>query len=118
MMTITQNEKLHVIKLQYQTSDAWIEAVLNDFNRFFIDHAAAEKKASGMATSMLSHYPDKPALVSAMIDLAIEEMTHFREVVKIMTERGIQLAADSKDDYVNNLRSLMRRGKDEYCVDR
>ncbi len=105
-------------KLRYDTSAAWIEAVLNDFDRFLIDHAAAEKKASGMANSMLSHYPDKPDIVEAMIDLAIEEMTHFREVVKIMTARGLQLAPDTKDQYVIELRNLMRKGTDVYMLDR
>ena len=37
-----------------------------DFDSFLLDHAAAEKKASGMAISMLSHYPDKVELVAAM----------------------------------------------------
>ncbi len=89
-----------------------------DFDRFLIDHAAAEKKASGMAVSMLSHYPDKPEIVNAMVDLAIEEMTHFREVVKLLHQRGLQLGADQKDPYVNNLRKLMRTGTEVYLLDR
>ncbi|VUD68153.1 hypothetical protein TDB9533_04013 [Thalassocella blandensis] len=105
-------------KLRYATSDAWVEAVMNDFDAFLIDHAAAEKKASGMAVSMLSHYPDRPELVKAMIDLSIEEMTHFREVVKIMHERGLILGADKKDHYVLNLRKLQRKGSDVYFLDR
>ena len=104
--------------LRYQTPMAWVEAVLNDFDAFLIDHAAAEKKASGMANSMLSHYPDRPEIVNAMIDLAIEEMTHFREVVKIMQARGVILGPDAKDHYVLALRNLMRKGSDVYMLDR
>lgn len=107
-----------MISLKFATPHAWIEAVMTDFDAFLIDHAAAEKKASGMAVSMLSHYPDKPDIVRAMIDLSIEEMTHFREVVKIMTARGLQLGADTKDAYVNALRKLMRKNSDEYLLDR
>lgn len=106
------------IQLRYTSSTEWLKAVLADFNTFLVDHAACEKKASGMAISMLSHYPDKPELVSAMIDLSIEEMTHFREVVKIMTERDLMLAADTKDEYVNRLRKHMRQGSDVYLLDR
>ena len=105
-------------KLRYATSRAWVEAVMNDFDAFLIDHAAAEKKASGMAVSMLSHYPDRPELVKAMIDLSIEEMTHFREVVKIMHERGLILGADKKDHYVLRMRNLQRKGSDAYFLDR
>lgn len=104
--------------LRFNTTPAWTQAVLDDFDAFLIDHAAAEKKASGMAIAMLSHYPDKPDIVTAMIDLSLEEMTHFREVVKILHQRGLQLAADSKDPYVNALRKHMRSGTEVYLLDR
>jgi tRNA-(ms[2]io[6]A)-hydroxylase len=104
--------------LRFNTSPAWTEAVLADFDAFLIDHAAAEKKASGMAIAMLSHYPDKPEIVTAMIDLSLEEMTHFREVVKILHQRGLRLAADSRDPYVNALREHTRTGKEVYLLDR
>jgi len=107
-----------MIKLRLATHPDWTKKVLEDFDRFLIDHAAAEKKASGMANSMLSHYPDKPELVAAMVDLSIEEMMHFREVVKILYKRGLCLAPDSKDPYVNELRSHMRKGSDVYFLDR
>jgi tRNA-(ms[2]io[6]A)-hydroxylase len=104
--------------LKYSTPQAWIDAVLSDFDAFLIDHAAAEKKASGMAISMLSHYPDKTQLVEAMSELAIEEMVHFRDVVKLIHQRGLILAADTKDDYINAFRQLMRKGTDVYFLDR
>lgn len=85
---------------------------------FLPDHAAAEKKASSMALTMVAHYPDKPELVSAMIDLALEELSHFRAVVKLMHERGLSLLPDEKDAYVNAMRSHLRDGKDFYFLDR
>ncbi len=105
-------------KLRFDTPSAWAAAVLADFDSFLIDHAAAEKKASGMAISMLSHYPDRIKLVNAMVDLSIEEMNHFREVVKIMHKRNLILGSDQKDPYVNDFRKAFRRGKDEYFLDR
>lgn len=104
--------------LRFATSTDWTDAVLADFDAFLLDHAAAEKKASGMAMSMLSHYPDKTDIVEAMMALAIEELTHFREVVKLMHRRGLTLGADSKDPYVNALRLHMRKGTDVYLLDR
>lgn len=91
---------------------------MDDFDTFLIDHAAAEKKASGMAMSMLSHYPDKERLVKAMIDLSIEEMTHFRKVVKLLYQRGLTPGADTKDPYVNEFRKSFRKGGDVYMLDR
>jgi tRNA-(ms[2]io[6]A)-hydroxylase len=91
---------------------------MDNFDGFLLDHAAAEKKASGMALSMVSHYPDRPRLVTAMTDLAVEEMVHFREVVKIIQNRGLTLAADAKDPYVNRIRGLIRQGSEVYLLDR
>ena len=107
-----------MLTLRYATPETWTETVLNDFDHFLLDHAAAEKKASGMAISMLSHYPDRPQIVKAMIDLAIEEMTHFRDVVKLMYQRGLILEPDQKDDYINLLRGAQRRDSEEYLLDR
>lgn len=76
------------------------------------------KKASGMAMSMLSHYPDREKLVKAMIDLSIEEMTHFRKVIKILYQRGLQPGVDAKDEYVNEFRKVFRKGTEVYMLDR
>jgi tRNA-(ms[2]io[6]A)-hydroxylase len=89
-----------------------------DFDSFLLDHAAAEKKASGMAISMLSHYPDRIELVAAMADLAVEELTHYREVVKWIHQRGLVTAADQKDPYVLAFRESIRKGREEYLLDR
>jgi tRNA-(ms[2]io[6]A)-hydroxylase len=104
--------------LRYATPADWTETVLGDFDSFLLDHAAAEKKASGMAISMLSHYPDRTDLVAAMADLAIEELTHYREVVKWIHQRGLVTAADQKDPYVVAFRESIRQGKEVYLLDR
>lgn len=109
---------MSIITLGYATPQSWVDTVLADFDCFLLDHAAAEKKASGMAVSMLSHYPDKLELVTAMTDLAIEEMTHFREVIKIIHQRGNIAGKDEKDPYVIAFRKAFRRGKEEYFLDR
>ncbi len=104
--------------LRYATPDAWTSAVMANFDSFLLDHAAAEKKASGMAISMLSHYPDKVELVAAMADLAVEELTHYREVVKWIHRRGLVTTADEKDPYVLAFRDCIRQGREAYLLDR
>ncbi len=106
------------LPLRYATSTDWTAAVMADFDSFMLDHAAAEKKASGMAISMLSHYPDRVELVAAMADLAVEELTHYREVVKWIHRRGLLTGADRKDPYVVEFRAAIRRGRQEYLLDR
>ena len=107
-----------MITLKYKTPDAWAECIVAALDVFLPDHAAAEKKASSMAMTMVSHYPDKHELVAAMTDLALEELAHFRAVVRIMQERGLTLQPDEKDPYVNALRRYCRQGSEEYLLDR
>jgi tRNA-(ms[2]io[6]A)-hydroxylase len=71
-----------------------------------------------MAISMLSHYPDKVELVAAMADLAIEELTHYREVVRWLHRRGLLTSADEKDPYVIEFRKSIRNGTEAYLLDR
>lgn len=108
----------NLFNLRAKTPHTWVEAVLSHFDQFLNDHAQAEKKASGMAMSMVSHYPDKPDIVKAMIDLAIEELAHFREVIKLMHSQQQYLGRDEKDPYVNALRKAMRDGTEHYLLDR
>lgn len=107
-----------MIKLKFKTSASWAEGIANAIEVFLPDHAAAEKKASSMAMTMVAHYPDKPELVDAMIDLALEELSHFRSVVKMMHQRGLTLLPDEKDPYVNALRRNCRQGDAIYLMDR
>ena len=102
-----------MFELKYQTPFEWTEAVLADFDAFLQDHAAAEKKAAGMAMAMLSHYPDRQTLVRAMADLAIEEMIHFKQVVKLLQARDVHLSKDEKDPYIKQVRALFRNGPPE-----
>ena len=100
------------------SSPDWVDTVLGNFDEFLLDHAANERKASSMAMSMVAHYPDKTYLLEAMVDLALEELNHFRQVVKWVNKRKLILAPDEKDPYVNQLRKHIRRGTEHYFLDR
>ena len=67
---------------------------------------------------MLSHYPDRAELVSAMVDLAREELQHFSEVYRHMAARGLILGPDGKDPYVHRLSQQYRKGSEAYFLDR
>jgi tRNA-(ms[2]io[6]A)-hydroxylase len=101
-----------------KTQYPWVEVVLADFNTFLSDHASAEKKASGMALSMASHYPDRPDILIAMTDLAIEELAHYKQVINLILKRGLIPQSDRKDTYVAELNGKARKGRDEFLLDR
>jgi tRNA-(ms[2]io[6]A)-hydroxylase len=100
------------------TPAAWVDAVRGDFDAFLRDHAACERKASATAMTLASHYRDKEALVTAMVDLACEELHHFRKVYACIVARGGRLGDDTKDRYVRELLSLVRRAPETYLLDR
>jgi tRNA-(ms[2]io[6]A)-hydroxylase len=100
------------------TSAGWLDTVRADVDAFLVDHAACERKASAAAMTLASHYRDKEPLVSAMVDLACEELGHFRRVYERIVQRGGRLGADSKDRYVGRMADLVRRGPDVYLLDR
>ncbi len=104
--------------LLVQTSVDWVNTVIQDMDTFLLDHAACERKASSMAMSMICHYPDRAQLVAAMTDLALEEMQHFRQVMRLILKRGLVLPPDTKDMYVIGLRDTMRKGREEFFLDR
>lgn len=106
------------MRLRVKTSPDWIKVVLSDFDHFLIDHALCERKASALAMSLVAHYPDKTELVSAMVELAIEELEHFQQVFSLIKARNLCLGSDEKDDYVNRLRAFVRKSTEEYFLDR
>ncbi len=105
-------------ELRVKTSPEWTDVAMADFDSFLKDHAACERKAAALAMSMVQHYPDKPDLIRGMIDLAMEEMAHFREVMKIMLEKGLQQDDDIKDTYINRLLKNIRKDGRVYLLDR
>ena len=107
-----------MLRLSSPTPPGWTEAVISDLDSFLLDHASCERKASALALSLVSHYPDRRELVRTMVELAQEELEHFRQVVDLLDARGLILRRDDKDDYVRTLLAELRQGSDAYFLDR
>lgn len=107
-----------MLDLRVPTHPAWLEVVLGDFDEFLVDHAACERKASATGMSFVVRYPDREALLEPLIEFAREELEHFHRVYRVMAGRGLRLKADYKDEYVNALLKLVRRGGEEMLLDR
>ena len=97
----------------------WVDAVMNDFNTFLQDHANCERKASAMAMSFVAKYPNRVEIIPELIETALEEMEHFRDVYAIMEKRGVMLPHEiSQDQYVKQLLDYCRSGREERFLDR
>jgi len=97
----------------------WIKTVLADFPSFLQDHADCERKASATAMSLVAKYPNRVEIIPELIETALEEMEHFREVYKIMEAKGIQLAHTIHEDlYIKALMKAQHDGLEERFLDR
>ena len=52
-----------------------------------------------------------------MLELAAEELEHFRRMYRLLRDRGLTLAPDTRDAYVRSLRSFVRTGPDHFLLD-
>lgn len=93
--------------LPCETPDAWLEAAINNQSCLLIDHANCEKKAAAAAMNLMYRYTSKPDLLTRMSQLAREELLHFRQVVEILKNRGIEYVRLSPSRYASGLRSLI-----------
>jgi tRNA 2-(methylsulfanyl)-N6-isopentenyladenosine37 hydroxylase len=97
----------------------WVEAVMADFDAFLLDHANCERKASAFAMSLVAKYPHRKEIIPDLIDTALEELEHFRDVYKVIEEKGLRLPQEIQEDmYVKELLKLCRNGREENFLDR
>ncbi len=106
------------MRLRSPTRPEWAAVVLADLDAFLVDHAANERKASASALALVAHYPDRAELVRRCIDLAIEELEHFRAVHRWIDARGLVLGPDTKSEYLRGLAAGFRDGSEPYFLDR
>lgn len=107
------------IALRCNSSKAWLDTVLNDFNSFLQDHADCERKASAMAMSFVAKYPNRIEIIPELIDIGVEELEHFRSVCEILLRRKVALPHRiTKDQYVSDLIRRAHSGREERFLDR
>lgn len=99
-----------MLGLKLPTDKRWAELAKSDLKELMTDHAWCEQKAASNAIHLVVHNPDKPDLVDAMLELAKEELEHFRRVHEKIKNRGWQLGPERKDDYVNKLYNFILKG--------
>ncbi len=105
--------------LACDSPQAWLDAVLDNFDSFLQDHANCERKASAMAMSFVAKYPDRKEILPELIDTAIEELEHFKQVYQILEQRGVSLPHKiGADLYVGKLVDLCRSDPRNRFLDR
>jgi tRNA-(ms[2]io[6]A)-hydroxylase len=94
--------------LTQPTSTKWVEAALADLDAVLVDHAHCEMKAASNALSLAVRATQAPQVVSHLVALAEEELSHFRRVLGELERRGIPLGPPPLDAYAAELRKIVR----------
>ncbi|MEP7195852.1 MAG: tRNA-(ms[2]io[6]A)-hydroxylase [Saprospiraceae bacterium] len=106
------------LDVKTESSKAWLDAVLNDFDSFLQDHVECERKASAMAMSLVAKYPDRTFIHDELIDTAIEELEHFKSVYSLMRTRNVPFISSIQEDpYIKGLNRQMHSGGDKRFMD-
>lgn len=107
------------VDIKLPSSKAWVDTVMSDFDSFLQDHADCERKASAMAMSLVAKLHDKQEIIPTLIETAIEELEHFRDVYAILQSRGLSLSRNIGEDiYVKKLLQCCDGHPDKLALDR
>jgi tRNA-(ms[2]io[6]A)-hydroxylase len=107
------------VELQCPSSQQWLDCVMADFDTFLQDHADCERKASNMALSFVAKYPDRTDIIPELIETALEELEHFRDVYQLLAKRGKTLNhIIDEDPYIKQMLQFCRNGREERFIDR
>ncbi len=101
-----------MFRLKLPTDPRWANIAEGNLEEILSDHAWCEQKAATNATHLIIQNSEKPELVSAMLEISIEEMEHFKMVHDIILERGYEFKRERKDDYVGELAKYMKQNSD------
>lgn len=109
-----------MLGLKLPTDPRWVNIVEKNISEILTDHAYCEQKACSNAISIIVLFPEHTGLVKELMKIAQEELEHFKQVHDKITERGLVMGRERKDEYVNELYSFVRRGhvRDIVLVDR
>ena len=109
-----------MFKLKLSTDPRWVNIAQQNLEEILTDHAYCEQKAASNAISIVVKHPEKTDLVTTMLELAKEELTHFQMVHDQLIKRGYVLGRERRDEYVNLLYDFQRKGgsRTTWLVDR
>nr|WP_321235260.1 tRNA-(ms[2]io[6]A)-hydroxylase [uncultured Psychroserpens sp.] len=99
-----------MLGLKLPTDPRWINIVEKNIEDILTDHAYCEQKAASTAISLIVSFPEYTELVTEMIALVKEEISHFKMVHDRIIAKGWVLGRDRKDDYVLQLLKFFPKG--------
>lgn len=101
------------------TDPRWVNIVEKNIHEILTDHAYCEQKAASNAISIVVKYPQHSDMVSALLDIAQEELSHFKMVHDKLLARNLTLGKEHKP-LCKFVAQSMRKGgsREQNLVDR
>jgi len=100
----------HVLGLELPTDPRWTNIAEKNIEEILVDHAYCEQKAASSCISLIVCYPEKRNLVETLTPVVAEEWSHFERVLEQLKKRGYQLGFQRKDEYVEQLQKIVKKG--------
>ena len=108
-----------MFKLKLPTDPRWARIAESNIEEVLTDHAWCEQKATTNAITIITMVPEHPELITALLEIAKEELEHFQMVHEIIKKRGYTFGRERKDDYVGQLFKFIVQGtRENYIIDR
>ena len=116
---IDENEKL-VLGLKLPTDPRWVDLASKRLEDILVDHAYCEQKATSSCISLIVQFADKKEIVETLTPIVKEEWSHFELVLRELEKRGFTLGIQRKDEYVNKLTRILKKGgsRDQQLVEK
>jgi tRNA-(ms[2]io[6]A)-hydroxylase len=110
----------HVLGLELPTDPRWVNIAEMNIREILIDHAYCEQKAASTCISLIIQYPGHEKLVDMLTPIVAEEWSHFERVVAELRKRGFALGFNRKDDYVERVQTILKKGgsREEQLVEK
>lgn len=100
----------HVLGLELPTDPRWVNIAEKNIEDILVDHAYCEQKAASSCISLIVSYPEKERVVEVLTPVVAEEWGHFERVVEELRKRGLKLGFQRKDEYVEKLQKIVKKG--------
>lgn len=100
----------HVLGLELPTDPRWVDIAEKNIADILTDHAYCEQKATTSCISLIVQFFDKEKLVDTLAPMVTEEWDHFGRVLRELKKRNLKLGPPRKDDYVDELYKLIKKG--------
>ena len=100
----------HVLGLEMATDPRWVNIAEKNIQEILVDHAYCEQMAATSCISLITLYPEKEKLVDLLTLVVAEEWSHFGRVLEKLKARGWSLGYQRKDEYVEKINGLMKKG--------